>query len=221
MTGNTDLFDEISPASSSAIEVLEPGAMILRRWACESAPTVLELLQGIWAQAPLRQMQTPGGKTLSAQMSNCGTWGWVSDRRGYRYEAEDPLTKKPWPPLPKLFAELATKAAAQAGYPEFLPDACLINVYAPGAKMGLHQDRDEEDFLAPIVSFSLGLSATFLWGGKKRTDPTQKILLTHGDVLIWGAETRLHYHGIVPVKVGEHPLVGEKRINLTFRKAHK
>jgi alkylated DNA repair protein (DNA oxidative demethylase) len=165
-------------------------------------------------------MQTPRGKTISAQMSNCGSWGWVSDRHGYRYAAKDPLTDQPWPPLPEFFAALATSAAAQAGYPDFQPDACLINVYPPGAGMGLHQDRDEQDLKAPIVSFSLGLPAIFLWGGKKRTDPVQRILLEHGDVLVWGAETRLHYHGIAPVKAGEHPLVGAKRINLTFRKAH-
>ncbi|WP_308389111.1 DNA oxidative demethylase AlkB [Acidithiobacillus sp. AMEEHan] len=218
MRGTADLFDELLPPPSEK-ELLEPSAVILRHWAREEAPLLLELIQGIFLQAPLRQMQTPGGKKISAQMSNCGTWGWVSDRKGYRYVREDPETGQSWPPMPEHICELAQKAVRLAGYPTFAPDTCLINVYAPGARMGLHQDRDEKDLQAPIVSFSLGLPATFLWGGNRRTDPVRRIPLKHGDVVVWGASTRLYYHGIAPVKVGEHPLLGARRINLTLRKA--
>lgn len=156
---------------------------------------------------------------MSAAMTNCGCWGWFTDRRGYRYTEVDPLSGNRWPDMPECFRFLATEAADKAGYPGFQPDACLINRYEPGAKMGLHQDKDETDFSHPIVSVSLGLPVTFLFGGWVRTDKPQKVLLQHGDVVVWGGESRLKFHGVSAVKDGHHPLTGQCRINLTFRKA--
>jgi alkylated DNA repair protein (DNA oxidative demethylase) len=164
-------------------------------------------------------MVTPGGFRMSVAMTNCGSLGWVSDRAGYRYDAIDPGSGVPWPPMPEPFRRLATGAAAQAGFDEFLPDACLINRYAVGTKLSLHQDKDERDFAQPIVSASLGIPAVFLFGGLKRAEKTLRIHLTHGDVVVWGGPARLRYHGVLPLKEGSHPLVGEYRINLTVRKA--
>jgi alkylated DNA repair protein (DNA oxidative demethylase) len=171
------------------------------------------------AAAPFRRMTTPGGFVMSAAMTNCGAAGWVTDRRGYRYDALDPETGKPWPPMPTAFRELAESAASAAGFAGFAPNCCLVNSYEPSAKLSLHQDKDEADFTAPIVSVSLGLPAMFLFGGLKRSDPTAKIPLRHGDVVVWGGAARLAYHGVAPLKDGEHPTFGRRRINLTFRKA--
>ena len=156
---------------------------------------------------------------MSVAMSNCGSVGWVSDRRGYRYENRDPLSGQPWPPLPAIFRELALHAARAGGFPDFLPDACLINRYRPGARMTLHQDKDECDMGAPIVSVSLGLPAIFLLGGETRGERQQRVPLEHGDVLVWGGPARLRYHGILPVRMGRHEQWGGERINLTFRRA--
>lgn len=164
-------------------------------------------------------MQTPGGKTMSVAMSNCGEFGWLTDRRGYRYERTDPVGEKTWPPMPDFLRELATSAAAAAGFAEFFPDACLINRYKPGARMSLHQDRDEIDFGAPIVSISLGLPATFLFGGDTRAERPERIELEHGDVLVFGGASRLRFHGVLPLKAGLDPVYGAERINLTLRKA--
>ena len=164
-------------------------------------------------------MLTPGGRKMSVAMSNCGAWGWVSDKQGYRYVSRDPETGQPWPEIPTLLLRMAQTAAAEAGFASFIPDACLVNVYVPGARMSLHQDKDEQDMEAPIVSVSLGLPATFLFGGAERRDQVQRINIEHGDVLVWGGPARLRYHGIAPVKMGDHPLVGERRLNLTLRKA--
>ncbi len=171
------------------------------------------------ARAPWRIMHTPGGRRMAAAMTNCGSLGWVSDERGYRYSAQDPQSGAPWPPLPPLFLDLAARAAAAAGFASFVPDACLINRYAPGAGMGLHQDRDEADLSAPIVSVSLGLPAVFLWGGARRTDKPLKFPLTSGDVVVWGGATRLNFHGVAPLREGDHPLTGRARLNLTLRRA--
>jgi alkylated DNA repair protein (DNA oxidative demethylase) len=171
------------------------------------------------AVAPFRVLETPGGKKMSVAMTNCGAAGWVSDRRGYRYEPADPLTGAPWPAMPEIFADLAARAARAAGYDGFAQDVCLINRYEPGAKLTLHQDTDEADFGSPIVSVSLGLPATFLWGGAKRADKPMKISLVSGDVAVWGGPARRHFHGIAPVRAGVHPLTGPMRLNLTFRKA--
>jgi DNA oxidative demethylase len=169
------------------------------------------------AQAPFRHLTTPGGHRMSVAMTNCGALGWVSDRSGYRYDAIDPDSGKPWPRMSNAFLELAVSAAAQAGFDGFGPDACLINRYQPGAKLSLH--RDEGDFAAPIVSVSFGVEAIFLLGGLKRTDKAERVLLEHGDVVVLGGDARMRYHGVMPLKNGHHSLLGNQRINLTFRKA--
>ena len=176
-------------------------------------------LGDIAAQSPFRHMVTPGGYTMSVAMTNCGAAGWVTDRTGYRYDHNDPETGRPWPAMPDCFFELAAEAATRAGYPDFRPDACLINRYEPGARLSLHQDKNERDFANPIVSVSLGLPATFQFGGLKRNDPVRKFLLRHGDVAVWGGPSRLFYHGVLELKDGVHETVGRIRINLTFRGA--
>jgi alkylated DNA repair protein (DNA oxidative demethylase) len=164
-------------------------------------------------------MVTPGGYRMSVAMTNCGSLGWVSDRTGYRYSTIDPESGLPWPQMPDAFFRLATSAAAQAGFTQYVPDACLINRYAPGAKLSLHQDKDEKDFGQPIVSVSLGIPAVFLFGGLKRSDKPARVSLTHGDVVVWGGPDRLRYHGVLPLKESHHPVVGGYRVNLTIRKA--
>lgn len=176
-------------------------------------------IQAIALAAPFRHMLTPGGQRMSVAMTNCGEVGWITDRKGYRYEPLDPQTGRRWPPLPEELAQLAAGAAAEAGFAPFRPDACLINRYLPGARMSLHQDRDERDFSAPIVSVSLGLGATFLFGGLQRSERARRLPLAHGDVLVWGGAQRLAYHGIAPVTDGYHALIGRMRLNLTLRKA--
>jgi alkylated DNA repair protein (DNA oxidative demethylase) len=177
------------------------------------------LIEALAAQSPFRKYVTRSGFALSVAMSNCGSKGWVSDRRGYRYETIDPLTGKPWPPMPNAFVTLAHNAAREAGFTDFTPNACLINRYEAGTKMGLHQDKDEKDFAQPIVSVSIGLMARFQFGGSERNDPLVKHELHHGDVVVWGGKSRLNYHGIMPLKAGEHALTGPHRYNLTFRYA--
>jgi alkylated DNA repair protein (DNA oxidative demethylase) len=196
-----------------------PGAMWLRGFARAREHELLTALAAVTAAAPCRQMSTPGGRRMSVAMSNCGAFGWVTDARGYRYQAEDPLRGHPWPPMPAEFAALATRAAAAAGYADFAPDACLVNRYQPGARMTLHQDSNERDFTQPIVSVSRGLPARLLLGGAQRADKTQRLPLAHGDVLVWGGPSRRFFHGVLPVKEGVHPLLGRCRINLTFRRA--
>lgn len=208
-----DLFADESPWS----EPLAPGAVILRRQAREQSAILLAAIEQVAAISPFRQMVTPGGYTMSVAMTNCGPYGWSTDRHGYCYAAIDPLTGKPWPAMPECFQELARTAAARAGYPTFSPDACLINRYQPGAKLSLHQDKDEALLDAPIVSVSLGLPATFQFGGLKRTDSLQRVWLEHGDVVVWGGESRPFYHAVLPLKAGNHPQVGPWRYNLTFR----
>jgi alkylated DNA repair protein (DNA oxidative demethylase) len=200
-------------------ETLGEGACLLGGFALPVAEDVLAAVSAVTAVAPFRQMVTPGGYRMSVAMSNCGVAGWVTDRSGYRYAPLDPDSNKPWPAMPAVLADLAQRAAAAAGYAGFAPDACLINRYVPGARMALHQDKDELYQTHPIVSVSLGLTATFLFGGKARADKPQRVALTHGDVVVWGGPTRTIFHGIAPLRVGDHPLVGAQRINLTFRKA--
>jgi alkylated DNA repair protein (DNA oxidative demethylase) len=213
-----DLFS--SPASTELLqEKLGPGSVILRGFALADEVALLAAVKSVVAKAPFRHMVTPGGFEMSVAMSNCGAFGWVTDRTGYRYDALDPLTGQPWPSMPDVFAKLAATAAAQAGYNDFNPDACLINRYESGARMSLHLDKNERDFSQPIVSVSLGVSAMFLFGGFKRADKPARVPLNHGDVVVWGAPDRLRYHGILPVKEAHHHLLGGHRINLTFRKA--
>jgi alkylated DNA repair protein (DNA oxidative demethylase) len=213
-----DLFDRL-PDVESPREQLGPGAMVLRKCAVPEEIALLSELADVILRAPFRHMITPGGFRMSVAMTNCGSLGWVTDRTGYRYDAIDPESGLPWPQMPDTFLKLAVSAAAQAGFREFVPDACLINRYEPGTKLSLHQDRNERDYSQPIVSVSLGIPAVFLFGGLKRADKTARIRLTHGDVVVWGGPSRLRYHGVAPLKEDHYPLVGSHRINLTFRKA--
>jgi DNA oxidative demethylase len=213
-----DLFEaseEIEPRE----ERLGPGAVVLRRYAVAHETALLSAIRDVIAAAPLRHMVTPGGFRMSAAMTNCGSLGWVTEESGYRYDAVDPLSGGYWPALPNAFVRIAQSAAAQAGFAGFMPDACLVNRYEPGAKMSLHQDRNERSYDAPIVSVSLGLPAVFLFGGAKRADRARRVPLAHGDVVVWGGPARLRYHGVLPLKEGRHPLTGGCRYNLTLRKA--
>ena len=213
-----DLFPD-EPVVEQAQLPLGPGAMLLRGFARAQAAELLEAVVAVTRQAPFRLMSTPGGYQMSVAMTNCGAAGWITDRSGYRYGPIDPLSNKHWPPMPAVFANLAALAAARAGFASFVTDACLINQYEPGSRMSLHQDKNERDFSAPIVSVSLGLPAVFLLGGERRSDPAERVALAHGDVVVWGGPARLRYHGVMTVKDGEHPQLGRRRINLTFRKA--
>jgi DNA oxidative demethylase len=198
---------------------LAPGAMLLRGFAERFDVPCVAALRRIEEVAPFRHMVTPGGSRMSVAMTNCGTAGWVTDRTGYRYAGDDPQTGRPWPAMPSVFADLAAQAAARAGFYGFAPDACLVNRYEPGARLSLHQDKDERDLSAPIVSVSLGLPAVFLFGGLRRGDPKCRVPLAHGDVVVWGGPARLRYHGVLPLEPDHHPLTGGHRINLTFRRA--
>lgn len=179
----------------------------------------LPLLEYVLSQSPLRHMETTRGFKMSAAMSNCGVLGWVSDRKGYRYEPVDPLTGSAWPAMPEEFSTLAIHAAKSAGYENFSPDVCLINCYRPGAGMSAHRDSDEADFNHPIVSLSLGLPARFFVQGSERKGRSVPLDLASGDVVVWGGESRLFYHGIRPLKAGDDTVFGDRRFNLTFRKA--
>ena len=198
---------------------LAPGAVLLGGFAQPLEEPLVAALDKVVEAAPFRHMMTPGGRLMSVEMTNCGAAGWVSGRSGYRYDARDPESGRPWPPMPTPFNELAVRAAMRAGFNGYAPDACLINRYGPGTRLSLHQDRDERDFDAPIVSVSLGLPAVFLFGGMRRADLPRRVPLAHGDVVVWGGPSRLKYHGVLPVDAGHHPLIGSYRINLTFRKA--
>ena len=200
-------------------QCLGPATVLLRGFALPQVDALLPAIARIEAASPFRHMQTPGGFAMAVALTNCGALGWISDRRGYRYVATDPDSGHRWPPMPEAFARLATAAAAAAGFAQFEPDACLVNRYVPGTRLSLHQDKNERDYSAPIVSVSLGMRAVFLLGGHARTDPTVKLPLEHGDVMVWGGVDRLRYHGVMPVKDAPHPLLGSRRINLTFRKA--
>jgi alkylated DNA repair protein (DNA oxidative demethylase) len=213
-----DLFESV-PDLRPSHEVMAERAVLLRGFARPIENELIAALHEIVAHAPFRHMLTPGGHQMSVAMTNCGNAGWVTDRSGYRYDGIDPASGKSWPGMPRMFRELAVRAAAEAGFGGFSPDACLINRYEPGARMSLHQDKNEHDFAAPIVSVSLGLPAIFLFGGMKRSDKPRRFRLEHGDVAVWGGPTRLAFHGVAPLADGEHALMGRQRINLTFRKA--
>lgn len=211
------MLDLFGSDGSDGPQQIAPGAYLHHGVALPFAEELWRWVQAIDDPSPFRQMITPGGQIMSVSMTNCGTLGWVSDRKGYRYQCGDPLTGRAWPVMPKSFADLARSAAATAGYLGFQPNACLVNRYEPGTRLTLHQDKDEGDFIAPIVSVSLGLPAKFLFGGLQRSDRPRRIILHHGDVVVWGGPTRLAYHGIDTLKPGSHPLIGACRINLTFR----
>jgi alkylated DNA repair protein (DNA oxidative demethylase) len=216
-----DLFvDQALPSLTGPAKVpLADGAAVLRGFAAPVAEDLWRDIGEVFNAAPPRHLITPGGLRMSVAMSNCGELGWVSDRLGYRYDAIDPDSGRAWPAMPPSFQRLARSAAAEAGFPGFAPDACLINRYEPGARLSLHQDRDEQSFGQPIVSVSLGLPAVFLFGGPKRSDSTARVALVHGDVVAWGGPSRLRYHGVLALKDGWHPLTGACRVNLTFRRA--
>jgi DNA oxidative demethylase len=213
-----DLFAGVPDVRPSQ-ELMAEYAVLLRGFARPVESDLIAALCDVVAQAPFRHMLTPGGHQMSVAMTNCGSVGWVTDRTGYRYDSVDPCSAKPWPAMPPSFRELAAQAADQAGFDGFSPDACLINRYQPGARMSLHQDKDETDFGAPIVSVSLGLPAIFLFGGLQRSDKPLRFRLEHGDIAVWGGPARLKFHGVAPLADGEHALLGRQRINLTFRKA--
>ena len=212
-----DLFSDEAPWS----EPLADGAVILRRRARDQAGELMQLVEEISALNPFHHRITPGGHRMSVAMTNCGDFGWSTDSRGYQYSERDNVTGQRWPAMPDRFRQLARECATETGFPQFSPDACLINRYEPGAKLSLHQDKDEQDLKQPIVSVSLGLPAVFQFGGFERGDVTQRVMLEHGDIVVWGGPSRLRYHGILPLKPGIHPLTGAFRFNLTFRRAFR
>ena len=212
-----DLFDSVAEAQPSREEIAD-GAVLLRGFVKPIESELIDAVRAIVAQSPFRRMTTPGGHLMSVAMTNCGERGWVTDHTGYRYDPIDPRTGAPWPPMPPVLRDLARNAAEQGGFEGFAPDACLVNRYEPGTRLSLHQDKDELDYSAPIVSVSLGLPATFLFGGLARNDKPRRFRLVHGDVVVWGGPSRLAYHGVAPLAEGEHALLGRKRINLTFRR---
>ena len=218
LAGQVELFDAGDSGRPNR-EQLEPGALILHAFALDEAPALLDAIQVVARAAPFRHMTAARGLRMSVAMTNCGDAGWLSDRSGYRYDAIDPETRRPWPAMPDVFAHLAQRAASAAGFEGFSPDACLINRYEPGTRLTLHQDRDEQDFAAPIVSVSLGVPATFLWGGKTRAVRPRRVRLDHGDVVVWGGPARLNFHGIDTLREAHHALTGKTRFNLTFRRA--
>ena len=218
MSDTSDLFADQAPLTGTRTP-LGPQAVVLRGWALPQAPALWSALQAVVAQAPFRHMLTPGGQSMSVPLTNCGALGWTSSRAGYRYRPDDPDSAQPWPAMPSAFGRLAHDAAQAAGFDGFAPDACLINRYAPATRLSLHQDRNERDFGWPIVPVSLGLPAVFLWGGARRADRCLRVPLFHGDVVVWGGRDRLRSHGVAPIGAGRHPMTGDRRINLTFRKA--
>lgn len=215
---NYSLFDDTSGMPSWTESICE-GALILRHFSVRHEMALLDGIRQILSKHPFRQMRTPNGHRMSVAMTCCGEVGWVSDKDGYRYSAYDPENNEHWPAMPDSFHSLAVQAAQEAGFPNFKPDSCLINQYQTGSRLSLHQDKDEKKFGAPIVSFSLGIPATFLFGGMQRSDAVRRYHLAHGDVVVWGGPARLHYHGVAPIKEAAHPLLGTQRINLTFRQA--
>ncbi|WP_454696185.1 DNA oxidative demethylase AlkB [Achromobacter aegrifaciens] len=218
MATNLDLFGDDGAAQGGRV-ALGPQAVVLRGYALPVVDALLAGVDAVAAQAPFRHMDTPGGYTMSVALTNCGQLGWTTDARGYRYARIDPLSGLPWPAMPEAFLRLAQAAAAEAGFPGFEPDACLVNRYEPGSRLSLHQDKNERDYGAPIVSVSLGMPAMFLFGGDQRTDKSSRTPLFHGDVVVWGGVDRLRYHGIMPIKDLPHPRLGSQRINFTIRRA--
>ena len=214
-----DLFADEDLQQPARLQSISEQGFVLRGFALPWAEALLQALAGVLIQSPFRHMQTPGGFTMSARLSSCGELGWTSDCNGYSFSPVDPLRNQPWPAMPDTFLALAEAAAGAAGFEHFVPDACLINCYVPGAKMSLHQDKNERSLEAPIVSISLGLPAVFQFGGFERSDPAQRISLFHGDIVVWGGVDRLRYHGVLPIQPGQHPVLGEQRINITLRKA--
>jgi len=213
-----DLFGGDDPAQHGRVTI-GPQSVVLRGFALPTVDALLAGVDDVTAQAPFRHMETPGGYTMSVALTNCGDLGWTTDARGYRYSRIDPVSGQPWPAMPQAFRQLAQDAAREAGFPDIAPDACLVNRYEPGSRLSLHQDRNERDFSAPIVSVSLGMPAMFLFGGDDRADRAARVPLFHGDVVVWGGVDRLRFHGVMPLKDLPHPRLGSLRINFTIRKA--
>lgn len=213
-----DLLGGDDPAQHGRVTI-GPQSVVLRGFALPTVDALLAGVDDVTAQAPFRHMATPGGYTMSVALTNCGDLGWTTDARGYRYSRIDPVSGQPWPAMPQAFRQLAQDAAREAGFPDFAPDACLVNRYEPGSRLSLHQDRNERDFNAPIVSVSLGMPAMFLFGGDDRADRAARVPLFHGDVVVWGGVDRLRFHGVMPLKDLPHPRLGSRRINFTIRKA--
>ncbi|WP_291381537.1 MULTISPECIES: DNA oxidative demethylase AlkB [Achromobacter] len=213
-----DLFGGDDSAQHGRVTI-GPQSVVLRGFALPTVDALLAGVDDVTAQAPFRHMETPGGYTMSVALTNCGDLGWTTDARGYRYSRIDPVSGQPWPAMPQAFRQLAQDAAREAGFPDFSPDACLVNRYEPGSRLSLHQDRNERDFSAPIVSVSLGMPAMFLFGGDDRADRAARVPLFHGDVVVWGGVDRLRFHGVMPLKDLPHPRLGSRRINFTIRKA--
>ncbi len=218
MTSTLDLFGGDDPAQHGRV-ALGTQSVVLRGFALPAVDALLAGVDDVIAQAPFRHMETPGGYTMSVALTNCGELGWTTDARGYRYSRIDPVSGQPWPAMPRAFRQLAEDAAREAGFADFAPDACLVNRYAPGSRLSLHQDRNERDYGAPIVSVSLGMPAMFLFGGDDRADRAARVPLFHGDVVVWGGVDRLRFHGVMPLKDLPHPRLGSQRINFTIRKA--
>lgn len=218
MTATLDLFGGDDPAQHGRV-ALGQQSVVLRGYALPVVDALLAGVDDVTAQAQFRHMETPGGYTMSVALTNCGELGWTTDARGYRYSRNDPLSGQPWPAMPDAFRKLAVDAANEAGFPGFAPDACLVNRYEPGSRLSLHQDRNERDYGAPIVSVSLGMPAMFLFGGDDRADRAARVPLFHGDVVVWGGVDRLRFHGVMPLKDLPHPRLGSQRINFTIRKA--
>jgi len=208
-----DLFaDRQSPR-----QLLDEGVVLLPDFA--DSAVLLALIREVSDEAPFRHMRTPGGRRIGVAMTNCGELGWLSGPGGYRYGDLDPLTDRPWPAMPAMFRDLASEAARLAGFAQFRPDACLINRYQAETRLGAHRDEDERDFSQPIVSVSLGLPAEFVLHGASRSGRGRVVALHDGDVLVFGGPARLIYHSVRALKPGRHPLTGEYRYNLTFRRA--
>jgi alkylated DNA repair protein (DNA oxidative demethylase) len=213
-----DLFAAAEQGGATRYDLAE-GAVLLRGFALAAETELARAVAAVAAAAPFRNMKTPGGFTMSVAMTNCGRLGWVSSEHGYRYAEQDPETGTPWPAMPAAMLDLARGAADTAGFDRFEPDACLVNRYEPGARLTLHQDKNEHDFREPIVSVSLGVPAVFLFGGLRRKERPLRLALVHGDVVVWGGPSRLRYHGVASLKSAHHPFAGGARINLTLRRA--
>lgn len=198
-------------------EAVQPEVWLLPQFT--SAAALWADLCAVAAVAPFRHMMTRMGHPVAAAMTNCGALGWTSSARGYAYRTVDPETGRPWPPIPAAWLALAREAAALAGYADYVPDACLVNRYAVGVGMGRHNDDSEQDFSQPIVSVSLGLPTRFAWWGDRPEGRGRDLPVQDGDVLVWGRSARLGFHAVRPVPPGRHPVCGEFRFNLTFRKA--
>lgn len=195
-------------------EELYPGAVLMRGLALPQDAEFFAAVESILAASPLRHATTPSGLPMSVMVSDCGT----PEAFRRRWSPETPNGRKLWPAMPGVLVDFALRCAVRSGFPGFRPDSCHINRYQAGTRLGIHQDRHEFDLYQPIVSVSFGLECIFLLGGFQRTDPTKRILLEHGDVIVWGGPSRMRFHGVQPLKPGHHPLAGPYRYNLTFRK---